>query len=166
MENIGCSTDKCVCFIWEDCAEKIDRRFDARTLAVAFEWKQLENIACLDTTGSQDLRIRECRRVLRVPAVARSRHGLKSGAGRWMLRVAPEAEERARERKPRVSKGERDREREEGNGGRARVRETARREGLVRGDREGTCVYSGREWMGGKGGFTEGWVSTNATSCW
>lgn len=96
-------------------------------------------------TGSQDLRIRECRRVFRVPAVARSRHGLKSGAGRWMLRVAPEAEERARERKPRVSKGERDREREERNGGRTRVRETARREGLVRGDREGTCVYSGRE---------------------
>lgn len=99
----------------------------------------------LDSTSSQGLRIGECRRVLRVPAVPRSRHGLKSGAGRWMLRVAPEAEERARERKPRVSKGERDREREEGNGERARVRETARREGLIRGDREGGCVYSGRE---------------------
>lgn len=78
--------------------------------------------------------------------MARSRHGLKSGAGRWMLRVAPEAEERARERKPRVSKGERDREREEGNGGRARVRETARREGRSRGD---LCLFrkgvNGRE---------------------
>lgn len=86
--------------------EKYARSVD--DLIETWLWLSNEQL-CLDTTSSQGLRIREYRRVLGVPAVPRSRHGLKSGAGRWMLRVAPEAEERARERKPRVSKGERDR---------------------------------------------------------
>lgn len=67
---------------------------------------------------------------------------------------------RAREKAARVEGGKRQRASEEGNGERARVRETVRREGLIRGDREGVSIQEGSEWKGKEGSPRVGFQQT------